>query len=71
MTDKNNPAFPVVAQYNVYSTGMDLRDWFAGMALQGLIAGCLAGNNSGFTVRGNVVAAYEYADAMLEARNAK
>jgi len=48
--------------------GMDLRDYFAAMALQGLIAGCYAGNNSGFTVEGNVYAAYEYADAMMEAR---
>lgn len=45
-----------------------LRDDFAKAALQGLIAGCYAGNNSGFTVEGNVVAAYEYADAMLDKR---
>lgn len=49
-----------------FSNGMTLRDWFAGMALQGLISGCLSGNNSGFTVQGNVTAAYEYADAMIE-----
>ena len=48
--------------------GMDLRDYFAAAALQGLIAGCYAGNNSGFTVDGNVFAAYEYADAMMKAR---
>jgi len=46
------------------SLGMSLRDWFAGMALQGLIGGCLAGDNSGWTVEGNVFAAYQYADAM-------
>ena len=48
--------------------GMDLRDYFAAKAMQGLIAGCYAGNNVGFTVEGNVFAAYEYADAMLRAR---
>lgn len=49
--------------------GMDLRDYFAAKAMQGLIAGCYAGNNVGFTVEGNVFAAYEYADAMMKARN--
>lgn len=48
--------------------GMDLRDYFAAKAMQGLIAGCYAGNNFGFTVEGNVFAAYQYADAMMEAR---
>ena len=48
--------------------GMDLRDYFAAKALQGLIAGCYSGNNVGFTVEGNVFAAYEYADAMMKAR---
>ena len=48
--------------------GMDLRDYFAAKALQGLIAGCYAGNNAGFTVEGNVFAAYEYADEMMKAR---
>lgn len=47
---------------------LTLRDDFAKAALQGLIAGCFAGNNAGFTVEGNVVAAYEYADEMLDRR---
>ena len=51
--------------------GMDLRDYFAAQAMQGLIAGCYSGNNVGFTVEGNVFAAYEYADAMMEARSKK
>ena len=49
--------------------GMDLRDYFAAKAMQGLIAGCYSGNNVGFTVEGNVFAAYEYADAMMKARS--
>ena len=62
-------AFPLKS-VNVFddNDGMDLRDYFAAAALQGLIAGCYAGNNAGFTVYGNVYAAYEYADAMMKAR---
>jgi hypothetical protein len=26
----HSPAFPVVAVHNVYSTGLNMRDWFAG-----------------------------------------
>lgn len=51
-----------------YWDGMTLRDYFAGRALQGMIAGLYAGPNSGWTVEGTVVAAFEYADAMLKAR---
>ncbi len=29
----DSPAFPVVAVHEVFSTGMSLRDWFAGQAL--------------------------------------
>lgn len=54
-------------EYIMKVTG-GLRDQIAMSALQGLLAGLYAGNNSGFTVQGNVTAAYEYADAMLEAR---
>jgi len=67
-------AFPMTHPSDVckfIDSGMDLRDYFAAKAMQGLIAGCYAGNNSGFTVEGNVFAAYEYADAMMEARNVK
>ena len=54
--------------FYVSQDGMDLRDYFAAKALQGLIAGCYSGNYVGFTVEGNVFAAYEYADAMMKAR---
>lgn len=40
--------------------GMTLRDWFAGMALQGLVA-------RGYTPDG-VGRAYDFADAMIVAR---
>jgi len=61
-------AFPSEKNNILNNQGMDLRDYFAAKALQGLIAGCYSGNNVGFTVEGNVFAAYEYADAMMKAR---
>ena len=64
-------AFPVKGwngHEETINEGMDLRDYFAAQAMQGLIAGCYSGNYVGFTVEGNVFAAYEYADAMMKAR---
>ena len=52
--------------YQLFNEKISLRDYFAAKAMQGLIAGCYAGNNFGFTVDGNVFAAYQYADAMME-----
>ena len=49
------------------SSGMTLRDWFAGQALNGITSG----NGIDWTqVKGDVVAgaAYEFADAMLAER---
>mgnify|MGYP001569846056 CR=1 FL=1 len=45
--------------------GLTKRELFAAMAMQGLISGCFAGNNVGFTVQGNIFAALEYADALI------
>ena len=50
----------------LFNEKISLRDYFAAKAMQGLIAGCYSGNNSGFTVEGNVFAAYEYADEMMK-----
>lgn len=60
--DESGPAFPVSNGYE-YKTGMTLRDWFAGMAMQGLLASGLAQKSGGYSR-----AAYEFADAMLEVR---
>jgi hypothetical protein len=46
------------------STGMSLRDWFAGKALEGL----LAGRGATHSYEGRACDAYKYADAMLKAR---
>lgn len=79
MTDKKindgGAAFPASTSYGPngewsppYNTGMSLRDWFAGMALQGIIAGTFThmGDLDGF-----VKDAYEYADAMIVRREAQ
>lgn len=50
-----------------FQMGMSLRDYFAAHALQGIVEGIFANKHTvGWTVNGNVVAAYEYADAMIE-----
>jgi len=45
-------------------SGMDLRDWFAGLAMEGIAFECLSPEQT-------AKAAYQMADAMMEARNAK
>lgn len=55
------PAFPV--PYGARHSGMSLRDWFAGLALQGLLAE--AGTYANFDEPAKD--AYEAADAMLKA----
>jgi hypothetical protein len=60
-------------------SGMSLRDWFAGMALQGILSKSLFPNSSGnksiswattreYSGRSASIAAYEIADEMLAAR---
>ena len=46
--------------------GMDLRDWFAGLAMQGLAMESIA--FQGLGVKKGVEYAYEIADAMMEER---
>lgn len=66
----NMRAFPTGAVFNkdglmiAGENGMELRDYFAGMAVQGLIAqfGCKSD-------RATAKFAYEIADAMMEARD--
>lgn len=69
--DDGGPAFPVAPTLNPDGTvwyhgkdGMSLRDWFAGLALQGALA-CPASSGK-FTDFASD--AYCYADAMLAAR---
>lgn len=55
-------------------SGMTLRDWFAGMALQGAMSGSLerlldSGASPSAIERALVKTSYEMADAMIKARN--
>lgn len=51
--------------------GMSLRDWFAGHALAGICANTkLTGDDGGFS-SANLNVAFQIADMMLAARNAK
>ncbi|WP_313349115.1 hypothetical protein [Paracoccus sp. (in: a-proteobacteria)] len=65
------PAFPVIAGQQVYATGLTKRDWFAGQALMGILAGHFADTIPHDDISGGREAAYyayQYADAMLAAR---
>ena len=53
------------------SEGMDLRDWFAGMALQSVIAHYIDEDIDKENQFGTACACYEYADAMMKARENK
>jgi hypothetical protein len=71
------PAFPVLRETEnpsiplfMASSGMTLRDWFAGKALQALIV--RDSDDSAYDIdmiKAWPQIAYEYADAMLAARN--
>ena len=67
--DDGGPAFPVGDVKTHGTFGMSLRDWFAGMAMQGLVAS----NDDGAGDRIDDVPRYAYsiADAMLKARGEK
>lgn len=55
-----------------YQTGMDLRDYFAAHAMVGILNMLKGGNEGLITVQESTSKyAYEWADAMMEARNAK
>jgi len=62
------PAFPACNEANVNQTmGMTMRDWFAGQALQGL----LAGDDDGWEPDCAARMAYILADEMLKCRERK
>jgi hypothetical protein len=58
-----------------YNSGMELRDWFAGIALQGALASCPEGirysKNSKLPIKDWAEWSYQCADAMLESRENK
>jgi hypothetical protein len=63
---KDTPAFPHTIEHlhEPVTTGMTLRDYFAAKALQGLLS-----DSYDFSDRNRIaVKAYDFADAMMEAR---
>ena len=81
-TNDGGPAFPVVLEercnyisgppyVDVKYPGMTLRDWFAGMALQGILANDKLGMWGPNATNDYALTAYTQADAMLKARDEK
>lgn len=76
MTLKNNggPAFPAPSTYSAHGDyepreyGMNLRDWFAGQALAGILSGPMRITDE--NKRRMVEDAWAIADGMLETRDA-
>jgi hypothetical protein len=66
-TDTGGPAFPAQNHHGQKFTGMTLRDYFAAKALQAY----LTAPDTGWDFNELSRAAYEQADAMLEARGEK
>jgi hypothetical protein len=68
---ENPKVYPVVNQGNVYETGMDLLDHFAGLAMQGICADSHTFWDSS-TIGGNPLSiaslSYNIAKAMIEER---
>ena len=66
------PSFTQAGHPNGHSMGMSLRDWFAGHALAGFMAGYYANPEAGgYGLSDMADIAYAQADAMLAARDAK
>lgn len=70
------PAFPTdnahqTGPHSYHAEGMTLRDWFAGMAMQGFLATQIHGFTDSPAKGPFANMAYEMADAMLNQREAK
>jgi len=66
MSDKSTPIDPTwLEKVGGFARDMTLRDWYAGLAMQGRVA------NEATFVKWNSQKSYEFADAMLKAREAK
>ena len=63
------PAFPVTAGNSVYTSGMSLRDYFAGKAITGVVAGYWSNQEMNeLSLVYLAEEAYNIADAMLAQR---
>lgn len=71
--DDGGPAFPFAKEMETiqglqFSTGMSLRDWFAGQALTGLLAGQFS-ESGRWNLNDLPKESFKIADAMIVARN--
>lgn len=65
-------AFPRVTQLGERAPGMELQDWFAGMALQGLLSGILVNQDRHLSLEqmaSIACTAYDEAYFMIQYRN--
>lgn len=65
--DEGGSAFPIATDGMIRNEGMTLRDWFAGQALAGMLAG-VPGTHLIPTAEKLGKEAYDAADAMIAAR---
>jgi hypothetical protein len=65
---KDDYAFPRVTQLGQMAPGMELRDWFAGMAMSGILANP---EITDYASDKDVSVAYKIADLMIKYRNNK
>jgi hypothetical protein len=63
-------AFPTSRDSQI-DAGMDLRDWFAGLAMQGILASDPDDQGHEDGLEAIAIVAYKTADAMMKAREAK
>jgi hypothetical protein len=75
MKEDTTPIDPTwMEQTGGYARDMTMREHFAGLALQGQLSMpelCVAINSGSATVTGLCASCFEWADAMLKARDAK
>jgi hypothetical protein len=68
---KDDYAFPRVTKLGEQAPGMELRDWFAGMALSGLVSKFWSDSHDYVSHMDYVETAYILADEMIAVRNGK
>tara|TARA_R110000868_G_scaffold102492_11_gene282231 strand:+ start:3420 stop:3644 length:225 start_codon:yes stop_codon:yes gene_type:complete len=68
---KDDYAFPRVTKLGEQAPGMELRDWFAGMALSGLVSKFWSDSHDYVSHMDYVEIAYILADEMIAVRNGK